>query len=372
MLNLAQLMTLYRSLRDERVLSVYVDGTAADPANQRAWRVQLEHALKDARTWLAESTHDERDSFERCVRLLEGELASVNGSIGAPGWVAFITRAGTSEAHQLPVPVPTLAVWSTGPCVAPYMRALKEARPVVVAVVDARKTDVYRYRVGRLDRVETIRAQRGVEHPTHMGAPPRLGFHSGTRGVAGQDAAQRTLLEGRDRMLADVVDRIDELAGHDGWILLGGIRRVVAALSEHLAPIARDRVAALDSLDVHASEATIAEAARAAASRLTEALDSKRIDLIAEHAGAHGLGTLGPAETRQALEQGSVRELYLTHRYLEDHAADAETAVRSALDQDASVEEVSGTAAERLNEHGGMAAGLRFRPVTIEGAISVS
>ena len=368
MLTLAQLTTLYRSLRDERVLSIYVDGTAADPAIQRAWRVQLDHGLKSVRTWLADSTHDERESFERCVRLLEGELAPVTASIGAPGWVAFITRDGTREAHQLPVAVPTRAVWSTGPCVAPYMRALKEARPVVVAVVDARKADIYRYRVGQLDRVETIRARRGVEHPTHMSAPPRVGFHSGTRGVAGQDAAQRTLLEGRDRMLADAVDRINELAGHDGWILLGGIRRVVAALSTQLG----DRVAALDSLDVHATEAAIAEAARAGASRLNTALDNKRISLIAEHAGANGLGTLGPAETRRALEQGTVRELYLTHRYLEDHAADAETAVRSALDQDATVEEVSGSAAEPLDQHGGMAAGLRFRPVTTHGAISVS
>jgi hypothetical protein len=56
-----------------------------------------------------------------------------------------------------------------------------------------------------------------------------------------------------------------------------------------------------------------------------------------------------------------VRDLYVTHRFLEDHAAEAERAIRAALDQDASVEEVSGQAAERLNEHGGMAVGLRFR-----------
>jgi hypothetical protein len=169
-------------------------------------------------------------------------------------------------------------------------------------------------------------------------------------------------------MLADAVDRIGELAGQDGWILLGGIRRVVAALSQQLAPLAADRVLELGSLDVHASEAEIVEAARSGASELTSTLDSKRIAAIADQAGARGLGALGPAETQAALTQASVRELYLTHRYLEDHAADAETAVRSALDQDASVEEVSGTAAERLDEHGGMAAGLRFRPANLVGA----
>jgi hypothetical protein len=56
-----------------------------------------------------------------------------------------------------------------------------------------------------------------------------------------------------------------------------------------------------------------------------------------------------------------VRDLYITHRYLEDHPAEAEAAVRSAIDQAASVEEVSGAAAEQLDAHGGMAARLRYR-----------
>lgn len=371
MLTHAQLVTLYRSLRDERVLSIYVDGSAPDPAIQRAWRVQLDNAMKDVRSWLADSSHEEREAFEQCVRLLDGELAAFDVSVGAPGWVAFITSNGTREAHQLPVPVPTLAVWSTGPCLAPYMRALKEARPVVVAVADARKANLYRYRLAHLDRIETVRAHHPVERPMHMGAPPRQGFHSGTRGTAGQDAAQRSLLEGRDRMIADAADRIDTLAGNDGWILIGGIRRVVTRLVEQLAPIAPHRVLALESLDVHSSDAEIAEAARLGASALHVSSDAKRIAEIADLAGARGLGVLGPAETRLALEQASVRELYLTHRYLEDHAAEAEDAVRSALAQDASVEEVSGVAAERLDQHGGMAAGLRFRPATIEGTIAV-
>jgi hypothetical protein len=62
-----------------------------------------------------------------------------------------------------------------------------------------------------------------------------------------------------------------------------------------------------------------------------------------------------------ALDQRRVRDLYITHRYLETHAAEAEGAVRSAIDQAASVEEVSGVAAAQLDAHGGMAARLRYR-----------
>lgn len=365
MLTHSELIALHRTLRRERVLSVYIDGTAADPAIQRSWRLQLDHSLADVRTWLDGSPRDEREQFERCVRLLDAQLAAFDGGIGTPGWAAFITSHGVRHAQPVPVAVPTLAVWSTGLCVAPYVRALKEDRPVIIAVVDARKADLHRYRIGACDRIETVRAQIGVQPTSHMGSSARQGFHTGTRGATGRDAAQRTLLEGRDRMVADAVDRISELAGSDGWIILGGIRRVVAQLARHLKAVAPHRVLELSALDVHASEADIADAARAGATTLRDAYDATRLADVIDQAGAHGLGALGPAETRRALEEASVRELYLTHRYLEDHTAEAEEAVRAALDQDALVEEVSGEAAMELERCGGMAASLRFRPSTL-------
>jgi hypothetical protein len=364
MLTHAELIALHRTLRHERVLSVYVDGTAADPAIQRSWRVQLDHALTDIRTWLKGSEHDEREQFERCVRLLDAQLAAFDGAIGAAGWAAFITSEGVRHAQLVPVALPTLAVWSTGLCLAPYMRALKVNRPVVVVVADARKASLHHFQAGVCDRIETIRAHITVQPSSHMGGSPRQGFHPGTPGATARDAAQRTLLQGRDRMVAATVERLTELAGRDGWIVLGGIRRIVARLSRELAAVAPHRVLELIALDVHASEAEIADAARAGASTLRNAFDEKRIAEIVDQAWSHSLGALGPAETRRALEEASVRELYLTHRYLEDHAADAEDAVRAALDQDALVEEVSGRAAVDLDRCGGMAASLRFRPST--------
>ena len=162
-------------------------------------------------------------------------------------------------------------------------------------------------------------------------------------------------------MIAEAAGRARNLAGADGWIVIGGIKRVAARLAQLLAPLAPNRVLQVDSLDVHASEADIAECARSGASALRDAADARRIAEIIDLAGAHGLGMLGPTDAFLALEHSSVRDLYLTHRFLEDHAAEAERAIRAALDQDAFVEEVSGQAAERLNENGGVAVGLRFR-----------
>jgi hypothetical protein len=366
MLTQMQVLALHRSLRNERVLSVYIDGSATDPAVQRAWRLQLEHSIADLRKWLDGSPQNERAQFERCVSLLDAAIAGFDPGIGSPGWAAFITSAGVREAHPLPVPAPTLAVWSTGPSLAPYVRALKENHPVVVVVADARRATIYQYRVGKLDRVETVRAHHAIDRPTHMGTPARQGFHVGTRGTAGHDSAQRELLSGRDRMLAETVDRIGALAGDDGWILVGGIKRVVARLMEQLAPIATHRAREVGSLDVHASEAIVAEVARVGASALRNEFDARRLDDIANEAGAHGSGALGPSSVRLALDNACVRELYVTHGYVENHAAEAEAAVRIALEQDAAIEEVSGKAAERLDKLGGMAAGLRFRPAMMD------
>jgi Bacterial archaeo-eukaryotic release factor family 10 len=372
MLTHTQLVALHRSLRDERVLSVYIDGTATDPATQRSWRMQLNHGLTDLRTWLEGSSHNEREEFEKCVRVLDATLERFPVSIGAPGWAAFITKEGVRDAQQLPAPVPTLAVWSTGACLAPYMRVLKQSRPVFVVITDATKAGLYRYHVGKLTHVETIRAHHVVEPALHMGGPPRQGFHTGTRGSAGRDSAQRSLLSGRDRMLAETVARIGALAREDEWILVGGIKRVAAHLAQDFASVAPNRVLELPSLDVHLSEAEIARAAAAGASALRDAFDARRVAEISEKAGAHGLGVIGATDTEAALGQASVRELYITHRYLEDHGADAEAAVRAALDQDASVEEVSGQAAEQLDSLGGMAASLRFRPSPIESVIETA
>jgi len=367
MLTQAELLTLHHSLRGERVLSVYIDGSAADPAEQRSWRTQLDHHLEKIRDSLDRTLPGEEDQLERCLGLLDSALAGRVPSIGAPGWAAFVTFDRVHESGPLSSSTQTLAKWRTGAYLAPYFRALKENRQVVVIVADATEATIYVRRDGTLERRDTIRAHHPIDPPLHMGTPPRSGFHTGTRGSTGHDMAQRALLKGRDRMLADTAARVAELADGDPWIVLGGIKKVTSQLEGELAPIAPRRLITVASLDVHASEAEIAAGARAGAADLRDAADAQRVGEIADAAAAHGLGAVGPAATKYALEQSCVRDLCITDRYLRRHERDAEDAVRSALDQGAVVEEVSGRAAELLDAEGGIAAGLRFRPAPIGG-----
>jgi hypothetical protein len=361
MLTRSELTALEHALADDRVLSIYIDGTEPDAGAKSKWRLDLAHSLEDLRAWLAGSPADERRAFEESVARLDQELESVAGAVGAPGWVAFIGPRGLLRAERVPVPTPTLAVWSTGPSIAPYMRVLKQTRPVVVAVVDSRKARVYRYVLGELVRMETTHAHATVEARAHMGDTPRPGFHSGVRGPTGRDAAQQSLLAGTRRMTREVARDAVRLAGPDGWILIGGVPAAASRLRSALAQLAPGRIHLLESLDVHASDAAVEAAAREGASAMRDAADLTRIDEIIEHADGQGLGAIGPAATREALASRQVHELYVTHRYLVEHPAEAEDAVRAALAQGASVEEVSRAAAERLDAHGGMGARLRYR-----------
>ena len=362
MLTPDELLSLSHLLAEEQVLSIYIDGTGRDPAQRHAWRVELEHSLDEARQSLVTSPHAERVAFEECVTVLEDRLARIAeaGTIGAPGWVAFITRAGVQLAERVAAPVPTVALWGTGICLTPYVRTLKEARPVVVVVADARKARIYQYGAGALSRAETIQAHALVEAPSHMGDPATAGFHGGTLGETGEAAAQRARNQGTARMVTDVVRIAKTLAGPEGWIIAGGIPRVAAQFVRGAEQVAKGRVVHARSLDVHATDAQILAAAQESASILRDAGDLRRVSDILIEAESGGAAACGAEATRSALEQGSVRELYLTERYFLDHATAAEQAVRAAFAQRAVVEEVSRSVASLLDEHGGICARLRY------------
>jgi len=360
MMTYTQLVTLERSLRDERVLSVYLHGAADDPAARLIWRTDLERSLRDLRRWLAGSSHEEREAFERCVKLLDELLAPFAAGLPSPGWAAFITDGVVQDAERLPVPMPTMAIWSTGLCVAPYIRALKVTRPIVVGVVDARKARIYRYRVGELELLETIHAHATIDMPARMGEGPRVGFHPGVRGETARDAVHRARVAGTDRMLREADEAVLKHAALDGGIVIGGSSRIATRFKNGLAVSLTHRVLQLESLHADATEAEIAAAAKAGASALRDAADLRRVAELIEADSEGGSAALGPAATRRALGRKAVRELYITGRFLEDHMAEAEDAVREALDQGATVEQVAGDAAVRLDAHGGLAARLRY------------
>ena len=370
MLTLPQLVQLARTLGDQRVLSVYVHGAAEDPAARLVWRTDLDRSLRDLRRWLVGSPHEEREAFERSVNRLDEVLAPFARGMPSPGWAGFVVNGVMRRAEALPVAMPTLATWSTGMCVAPYIHALKETRPVLVILIDARRVRVYRYANGKLAAVETVHAHAIIGAPTHMGHVQRAGFHPGVRGETARDAVQRAHAAGTERMLREAERVVAGQRTLESAIVVGGTDRLVSRFRAFLGASGSDHVLQLESLHADASEAEITEAAKSGGSALRDAADLRRLVEIISGDMSRGGGTVGPAATYRALERFTVRELYITSQFVEDHAAEAEDAVRQALDQGASVEQVSRFAAAALDAHGGMAALLRYPPpaTSAEGA----
>jgi hypothetical protein len=361
MLSLSDLVKLMRFLRDETVLSVYIDGTSHNPANKQPWRTPLDNALKDIRTWLLRSSHTERADFEKATALLETKLAVGGGAIRAPGWVAFITADRIWYSEAVRTPLPTLAVWSTGICVSPYIRALKQERPVLLAVADSMHVDVYRYELGELRRIERKEAEPHADAPSHMGDAPRVGFHQGVQGMTGRDALERDQLAATAKLMRDVRARLATLAGKDDAILVGGIPSITHQLLDQLPEELASRTLLVDDVDIHMLKGALTPIVERGASTLRNRHDRARLEEIVDLAARDDRGTLGEVDTRRALEQRQVAELYVTKRFIDSGLADAEAAVRNALDQGSTIEEVSGAAAALLDEHGGIGARLRFR-----------
>lgn len=360
-LTYAELIELERSLRRAKVLSVYLDGTSPDPATRYAWRLRLDNALRDIEGTLESAPRDEREAFARSAMLLRERLAPMPGALGAPGWAAFVTAGEVRHAGALNVSAPFLVTWETGARVAPYVCALTQQGPVIVAIVDTREARLFRYRGGVLEKVDTLRAQAVVGPSYHMGDAPRDRFHPGTRGTTGTDAAERALRAGTDRMLAELAERLKEIAGKNASIVIGGTPQAAIAAEAALPNGLASRALRVPTLDVRATDAEIRDRAEEAVAALRESRQAALVAEVLERYGADGLGAAGAQATWRALDARTVQELLLTGRFVKEHAEEAETAVHAAFDQGALVEALAGAAAERLDRDGaGIAARLRF------------
>ena len=184
MLSRRKLTELYRALRDELVLSVYVDGEATNPAERRAWRKRLDQGVSRVRRELEEAADGEgQAAFGEALARLDQELGKIDSFVPDRGWVGFATPERTWYASSVPVPMPDLVRWEHGVRVAPYVRALKQQRSVVLALVDSQRARIYHYRDGQLEEAD------GLEADTFMGDLSEVG--SAKRAVDEHWAARR-------------------------------------------------------------------------------------------------------------------------------------------------------------------------------------
>jgi hypothetical protein len=257
--------------------------------------------------------------------------------------------------------MPTLARWQVGAWVSPYVRALKQTHPVIVAVVDARSAMLYRYHGGTLERIDKLHSHRHGGHADHMGDAPRPNFHSGTRGETATDASEHARLAAREHMLREVSQELQDLLKGDGVVVIGGAPDTAHALQRAIPAALAPRVLVSVDLPMASSEAEIMVAAERDARIIRNARDSAMVEQVLNLAASHGRGVTGAKQALAVMSTGEGQELLLTPRFMSERAGEAEAAVEFALDHDAEVEVLSGEAAAILDaKAGGIGALLRY------------
>jgi hypothetical protein len=369
MLTLAELSALERSLRDTHVLSVYVGPHTPDPAQRHSWHPTLAAALRDLSHTLDTADRAERLEFAAARDALQNILDDAI-RLECEGIACFLTARGLKRIVALPFAVEPTVVWSRGVAVAPFVRALKEERPVVLAVMHGTKAIVHRYQLGSLALLESFDSAPVLTAPEQDSARVSPRFHRGVRGETGRDAVQREWGAATDRLVHHVVQQITHAAGEDAWVLVGGRRDVVHRVLSLLPPSVRRRADQAVGATPRSTQFTLIKAARLGASRLRNAADAEALGRLAEGAAARGAAAVGELAARHALEQARVQQLYVSSRFVHEHADAAEFAVRAALEQGAKIETVSGEASIQLDAMGGIAARLRYamRPAEVTAA----
>jgi len=362
MLTRDQLAEIYQGLENEKVLTVYINGMGRDPALRKVWRRRLGHELEREAHRLEVEAPDDADSFKAAEGLLMKELDRFDAFLPGKGWVGFATAEEIRHAETLPVQVPNLVRWASGPKVAPYIRGLKQLRPMAVVLLDQRRGRIFMYKEGKVSELEDLRADTFLGDLMDPASPPRGGHVSGTRGETATDAAQRYLGEGTRRMLKRIKETATNLIQPDGFLLLGGDQEAIANLRP-LFPRGLDRrILENTSLYVEMPEIEVKKAAAQGASALAKLRQSSLLEEITERAYSGGNGSLGAEETVRALREGRVDILALSRGFVETNPDLADQCVCDAFHHGADVRVFSGEPADRLDSvGGGIAARLRYR-----------
>lgn len=351
---------LNRELAGTKVLSVYLNAQETDPAERRAWRIRLNGLLKGVDERLTDEPAEERKAARAAAELISQELERYQGMLPGHGWVGFATAERLWHAESSPAPMPDLVRWEDGAHVAPYIRALKQARPVTAVLADRRHARLFRYLHGELTEEAVLRSDTGLVDGPGAGGSNRPSTHSGARGETRSDAANRSEEAATQRLLRDVLDALSGPVNEGHSIVVAGSSEVAVALIRAIPERAEERTIDLAGIGMDATHAELKEAIEAAASTLSIRLQRGLVEEVLEATRSAGRACVGREPTERALEAGAVDMLIISRAFARAEPEAAESLVDRAFGQGAAVEEIAEEAANELDREGGVGARLRF------------
>jgi stalled ribosome rescue protein Dom34 len=256
--------------------------------------------------------------------------------------------------------MPDLVRWEDGAHVAPYVRALKQSRPVTAVVADSRRVRIFRYQYDELREEGVIWSDATITDSSSAGSSNRASTRSGARGEPRGDAARRGEEVSTQRMLREALDALSQPVSDGHLIVVAGTSETTAAFVRALPERARERTIDVSGVPVEASPAALKEAIETAASALSLRLQQGLVEEILEATRSAGRACVGREQTERALQAGAVDTLVFSRAFARAQPDLAERFVDRALEQGATVEEIPEAVANELDGEGGVGARLRF------------
>ena len=320
---------------------------------RNAWRIRLKNGLSAERDRVEETPLDELAAFEAAIAHVEKGLPSKDSFLPGQGWVGFATRDALLHSGSVSVPMPDFVRWERGLHIAPYIRALKQNRAVLVVLLDHREARIFRYRRGRLEHLTELEADTALGDLSDIGTAKRATTRSGIRGKTATDAAQALL----DQRAKELIDRLKktvepELRG-DVHLIAGGIQAQVSAFVASLPESVRDHVMEVAGLHLEMSESELLPAVERGASEMTQQRSEEMLDEAIGLARSGGAGTLGLSDTTRAVREHRVRTLLVSEMFSRENPDLADRLIGTAAGgSGADVLMLVRRAGERLDEVG--------------------
>lgn len=361
MLSYRDLTHLATDYRERQVLTVYLHTTVENPADRNMWQAELDHALDALRERVKGASHTERTDLEKAIAQLKAWVVTRSSALRIPGVVVIVSPDEVLYAAPTDTVVPNVATWSKGIHLAPLLKSASYGPPSVVLLLDGKNAQLFRYEPPRsVERLEKLTAKEDIDAERHMGASTG-GFHTGTRGSTASDETDRLRLAARQKLYADAMEKAAAAAGKDGWLVLAGTIRAVAAAKQQVPPALAARMIAVDHVDVHASEFELAQATAKVIGERELQRDREMVREILDEHGARGKGVAGLEATRALLDREGVADLVLSEQFVARHPDETDALVRAAINQGGTVREVAGEAAAEVDAQGeGVVARLRY------------
>ena len=362
---------------EHEYVSVYIDWRPeGENPNVRPGKTILENEISDCRRKLRDEGKDHRD-FDADVDLItrfieDGIDPAVHGI-----FILANNALNVFEVVQLAMPMETRLTLSPTPNLRSLM-AIVEDYPRF-AVLHADQHDASLFVINRFSpQSETSLESNEYPRKQHQGGWSQRRFQ----------ARQDERIHHFARAVAEETRRVLDEEKLDMLVLSVG-EVFSSALQDEFHQTVKERIIGEISLQNHANEQDIVEAAHKLAEQAERGQEAEDIKALEDSLGAGNLGAAGPADVLGALNNGQVATLLMASDFEAMGWADfsmnlfgtgslptshpaggdkselvkvdlAEEMVRLALATGANVEIVPSLSAARLHKHGGVGAILRF------------